>query len=211
MELADPQKVIQELQGMEVLAQADHEVIEGGTFSLEPEEWEEISRFVRDPQRQEQLMAWLPQSVENRIAHSAQRTRRILEAYETHIEPDWPTLIFATSVEHAQTLAALLNRQEITARAVSGTTEPATRRRVVEGFRDGEIRALVNYGVFREGFDAPKTRAIIVARPVGAGNSAVVVDLPRCGPILGSCVPNLVSIPGVTGSADCAVRPLEGS
>ena len=166
----DPQKVIQELQGMGVLAQADHEVIEGGTFSLEPEEWEEISRFVRGSQRQEQLMAWLPQSVENRIAHSAQRTRRILEAYETHVEPDWPTLIFATSVEHAQTLAALLNRQGIAARAVSGTTEPATRRRVVEGFRDGEIRALVNYGVFREGFDAPKTRAIIVARPVYSPN-----------------------------------------
>ena len=166
----DPQKVIQELQGMGVLAQADHEVIEGGTFSLELEEWEEISRFVRGPQRQEQLLAWLPQSVENRIAHSAQRTRRILEAYEEHVEPDWPTLIFATSVEHAQTLAALLNRQGIAARAVSGTTEPATRRRVVEGFRDGEIRALVNYGVFREGFDAPKTRAIIVARPVYSPN-----------------------------------------
>ena len=51
-------------------------------------------------------------------------------------------------------------------KALGGTTEPATRRRVVEGFRDGKIGVLVNYGVFREGFDAPKTRAIIVARPV---------------------------------------------
>ncbi len=166
----DPQKVIQELQGMGVLAQADHEVIEGGTFQLRPEEWEEISRFTRGSERQEHLLAWLPQSVEDRIAHSAQRTRRILEAYETYVDPDWPTLIFATSVEHAQTLAALLNRQGIAARAVSGTTEPATRRRVVEGFRNGEIKALVNYGVFREGFDAPKTRAIIVARPVYSPN-----------------------------------------
>ena len=32
------------------------------------------------------------------------------------------------------------------------------------------IKALVNYGVFREGFDAPKTRAIIVARPVYSPN-----------------------------------------
>ena len=31
---------------------------------------------------------------------------------------------------------------------------------------------------------------------VGAGNSAVGVDLPRCGPILSPRVPNLVSIPG---------------
>ena len=28
----------------------------------------------------------------------------------------------------------------------------------------------MNYGVFREGFDAPKTRAIIVARPVYSPN-----------------------------------------
>ena len=113
---------------------------------------------------------WLPQGVENRIAQSAERTRRIIEAYETHVEPNWPTLIFATSVEHAQTVAALLNRKGISSRAVSGSTEPATRRRVVEEFRRGEIRALVNYGVFREGFDAPKTRAIIVARPVYSPN-----------------------------------------
>ena len=45
---------------------------------------------------------------------------------------------------------------------------------------------------------------------VGAGNSAMVVDLPRCRPMLIRRVPNLVPIPGVTGSAHCALRPLEG-
>ena len=45
---------------------------------------------------------------------------------------------------------------------------------------------------------------------VGAGNSAVVVDLPRCGPMLSPRVPNLVPIVGITRSARCAVRPLEG-
>ena len=44
----------------------------------------------------------------------------------------------------------------------------------------------------------------------GAGNSAAVVDLPRCGLMLSPRVPNLVPIPGITGSAHCAVRPLEG-
>ena len=38
----------------------------------------------------------------------------------------------------------------------------------------------------------------------------MVVDLPRCGPMLSPRVPNLVPIPGITGSAHCAVRPLEG-
>ena len=54
--------------------------------------------------------------------------------------------------------------------AVSGTTETATRRRVVWEFRCGKLMALVNHGVFREGFDAPRTCAIIVARPVYSPN-----------------------------------------
>ena len=154
-----PEDVVRELQDMCVLAQADHETIEGGAYSLDVEErW-----YMRSS-------PWLPQSVENRIAEDHARTRRIVEAYEAHVNPDWPTLIFATSVEHAQTVAAFLYLRGVSSRAVSGNTETSTRRKVVEEFRSGEIKALVNYGVFREGFDAPKTRAIIVARPVYSPN-----------------------------------------
>ena len=159
----DPEAVIRELQGMGVLAQANHETVEGETFSLDGDELKQVldERLV---------LPWLPQSVEGRIARSVERTKRIIEAYEKHIQSDWPTLVFATSVEHAWTVAALLSRKGIQSRAVSGETEPAVRRRAVEAFRRGEIRALVNYGVFREGFDAPKTRAIVVARPVYSPN-----------------------------------------
>ena len=168
----DPQAVIEELQRTEVLARADHELIDGGTFKLSVEELNTMRRFARgrtDPVRS-LLRAWLPPSAEERIARDAERTRRIVDAYAAHIEPGWPTLVFATSVEHAKTVSALLNRKGITARAVSAETDHATRRRVVEQFRSGEINALVNYAVFREGFDAPRTRAIIVARPVYSPN-----------------------------------------
>ena len=155
----DPEAVIQELQSMSVLARADHSIIKGGDFPMSASE-----------QRQSQQTPWLPRSVENRIAGDAERTRRIIQAYHENIDPDWPTLVFATSVEHSQTVAALLTRIGIKARAVSADTETSIRRRVVEEFRSGEIKALVNYGIFREGFDAPKTRAIIVARPVYSPN-----------------------------------------
>ena len=155
----DLEDVIRELQDMSVLAQAYHETIDGGRFYLSDDEI-----------RQSKEAPWLPRSVEDRIARDTDRTQRIIEAYDKHMEMDWPTLIFATSVEHSQTVAALLTSKGIKARAVSGTTETSTRRRVVEEFRGGEVKALVNYGVFREGFDAPKTRAIIVARPVYSPN-----------------------------------------
>ena len=167
----EPEAVVRELQDMGVLAQADHETIEGETFPIEEILDRSLDREEVERKLKEWLaLPWLPQDVEERIGQSAERTKRIIETYESHIDPDWPTLIFATSVEHAQTVAALLNGRGIRARAVSGKTEAATRRRVVENFRSGEIKALVNYGVFREGFDVPKTRAIIVARPVYSPN-----------------------------------------
>ena len=154
-----PEDVIAELQNMRVLAEADHQTIEGGEFSMTPKEL-----------GQSRATPWLPRSVELRIASDAERTRRIIGAYHEHVGPDWPALVFATSVEHSQTVAALLTRDGIKARAVSANTETSVRRRIVEEFRAGEIDALVNYGIFREGFDAPKTRAIIVARPVYSPN-----------------------------------------
>ena len=159
----DPQAVIQELQDMRVLARADHATITGGDFSLTYQERQRQQRQGRD-------FPWLPASVEQRISNDTVRTQNIVKEYFNRIEPDWPTLIFATSVEHSKTLAALLTARGVKARAVSGETDAATRRRVVEEFRSGEVKALVNYGVFREGFDAPKTRAIIVARPVYSPN-----------------------------------------
>lgn len=167
----EPEDVIHELQNMNMLAQAEHQTVEGETFSLDALLDESV-----DKDKLQQILdkwlalPWLPESVEKRLAQSAERTKRIVEAYEKHVEPGWPTLIFATSVEHAQTVAALLNRRGIRSRPVSGETGTATRRRVVKEFRHGEIQALVNYGVFREGFDAPRTRAIVVARPVYSPN-----------------------------------------
>ena len=155
----DPENVIRELQEMRILARADHATIVGGQFSLS-----------QDELQQTKGVPWLPRSVEDRIAGDAERTKRIIGAYMDSVDPSWPTLIFATSVEHSQTIAALLTSRGVKARSVSGSTESSIRRRVVEEFRSGEIKALVNYGVFREGFDAPKTRAIIVARPVYSPN-----------------------------------------
>lgn len=161
----DPVEVVRELQDMRVLAQADHATIDGGTFSLNQAEMTELQSMPRP--------AWLPRSVEERIAGDTGRTLGIVKAYESYVgkeNPEWPTLVFATSVQHAQTVAALLNMKGVKARAISGDTDHAVRRSVVDDFRNGKVTVLVNYGVFREGFDAPKTRAIVVARPVYSPN-----------------------------------------
>ena len=160
----EPQEVIAQLQEMTVLAEVDHQTIKGERLTLSPAELRQI---------EERHLPWLPESVEQRIAESANRTQGIVDAYMSQvraIDAEAPTLIFATSVEHSKTVAAMLKLEGVEARAVSGETDSAVRRSVVEQFRSGEVTVLVNYGVFREGFDAPRTRAIIVARPVYSPN-----------------------------------------
>ena len=154
--------VTRQLQAMRVLAEADHQIIEGGHFSLRDDEL----RKMRD-----EKLPWLPRRLEIDIASDRERTGRIIAAYNTHIRGrNWPTLMFATSVDHAKTLAALLDMSGVKARSVDSATDTSIRTKVVEDFRNQRLDVLVNYGVFVEGFDAPKTRAIMVARPVYSPN-----------------------------------------
>lgn len=156
----DPESAVKFLQQKEVLAEADQETIEGVAFEMTPEEEREL----------EAQPSWLPEQLEKRIGRDSERTERIVDAFLSRRDTAGPTLIFATSVEHADTVSGILNLRGVRSRAVNGGTNRGTRRRIVEQFRAGEIDVLVNYGVFREGFDAPKTRTIIVARPVYSPN-----------------------------------------
>ncbi|MET9821676.1 DEAD/DEAH box helicase family protein [Streptomyces sp. NPDC006349] len=147
-----------ELQRLGMLAQVEHRLLQGGTITLTSEEKE----------RAEQLSI-LSRAAEQRLADDHDRNTRII-AEIADMPKDWPVLVFATSVDHAKYLAARLRDLRITASAVDSTTSPSDRRRRVDDFRAGRIRVLTNYGVLTQGFDAPSTRAVVVARPVYSPN-----------------------------------------
>lgn len=146
------------LQKLGVLAQVRHEELPGALLDLNSREREELERMRR-----------LPSSAEERLGHDSSRNRILIEKI-LELPADWPILLFATSVNHAQTMAALLARKGISAAAVSGDTDLGQRRHAIEQFRTGKIRVLANYNVLSQGFDAPATRAVIVARPTYSPN-----------------------------------------
>jgi superfamily II DNA or RNA helicase len=75
-------------------------------------------------------------------------------------------IIFASGQEHAKKLTAALNSYPgVYAACVLDDTLPADRERIVDEFRRGTIRILVNCMVFAEGFDAPATSVIGNCRP----------------------------------------------
>ncbi len=181
----DAEQVISELQGRGVLAYADHEFLVGATVELSEADLEGPKRFIReehdaagrtgpidwdDPDTLVRLRVHSEGELARRAAADQGRSLRIIERC-AELAEERQIVVFATTVEHAQTVAAALELRGITARSVSGDTRPADRKRAVEGFRRGDVRALVNYNVFTEGFDAPKTEAIVVARPVSRPNA----------------------------------------
>ena len=151
----EPERALQE---MGVLSHVDHELLPGDEVTLTAEELDHLRRL-----RQ------LPPGVEVRLGASVSRNVKLLESIK-RLPRDWPVLFFATSVGHAQTMAALLTLEGISAAAVSANTSPASRRFYIERFRSGEIQVLTNYGVLTQGFDAPSTRAVYIARPTYSPN-----------------------------------------
>jgi superfamily II DNA or RNA helicase len=91
------------------------------------------------------------------------RNSLIVSGYKQHIDGK-SAIIFCASVEHAHNLQNAFILSGVSAVAIDGTTDKEIRRSVVEQFKRGEIKILCNYGVFTEGFDAPRCDAIIMAR-----------------------------------------------
>lgn len=69
-------------------------------------------------------------------------------------------VVFCVDIEHAQRMAACLNASGISAQAVSGTD-----RAGLERYKKGEIRFLCACDLINEGWDAPQTSILIMARP----------------------------------------------
>jgi superfamily II DNA or RNA helicase len=155
----DQNEAIRQLQEIGVLARVEHQELTGAEIRLTADELKRAEKFG----------GVLPKGAEQRLADDHERNNRIIEEIG-EMPSDWPVLVFATSVAHAKFLAAKLNDRRITAAAIDSATPMAERRKRIEDFRRGQIRVLTNYGVLTQGFDAPATRAVVVARPTFSPN-----------------------------------------
>ena len=80
-----------------------------------------------------------------------------------------PTIVFAASVAHAHSLTRVMNQQvgrADFAAALDGGTGFELRAPVLQRFRSGAIKVLVNCSLFTEGFDVPDIALVAIARPV---------------------------------------------
>jgi len=76
------------------------------------------------------------------------------------------TLVFASSVDHAERMCELFNRHRSNMAAwVCGKTPKDDRRKILADFATGKVQVVCNCGVLTEGFDNPGVEVVIMARP----------------------------------------------
>lgn len=111
------------------------------------------------------------------------------------------TLIFATTVKHAQDIA-----KEIPG-AVAVTADTKNRSELIKKFTNREIPCLVNCMIFTEGTDMPLVETVMIARPTS--NSALYTQMVGRGLRLypGKAKLRLIDLVGTTGRANLCTAP----
>ncbi|WP_431772211.1 DEAD/DEAH box helicase [Streptomyces cucumeris] len=88
----------------------------------------------------------------------------IAKAYDQHA-PDRPGVVFTPTVATAQQAAEALRAAGISAAPVWGEMSRDDRRATLARYEAGDVQVLTNCMVLTEGFDAPHTSCIVIARP----------------------------------------------
>lgn len=110
----------------------------------------------------------LPTSVLLRLSKNTNRNKLIITNLVDQVKQGNPTIVFACSVEHSKIIAALAALQGVKTCAITSDMTATSRARCIEGFRNGQYQAIVNYGILSTGFDAPNTGAVMIARPTAS-------------------------------------------
>ena len=74
-------------------------------------------------------------------------------------------IVYAISIDHARRMADYYSQMGVKAAAIDSKTPLEERKRLVDEFKRGELKVLVNVDVFSEGFDCPDVEFVQMARP----------------------------------------------
>ena len=74
-------------------------------------------------------------------------------------------IVYAVSIAHARRIAACYSAHGLEAVAIDSRTPASERKELVDDFRWGKVKVLVNVDIFSEGFDCPDVEFVQLARP----------------------------------------------
>jgi DNA repair protein RadD len=108
----------------------------------------------------------IPERVITALAEDKTRNLLILNKVMAEADGGGRIIVFACSVQHAKTIASILELKGYRAASVTSETPSEKRQQYIASFRHGEeLQILTNFGVLTTGFDAPKANVAVVTRP----------------------------------------------
>ena len=153
---------VEALISQKYLARVEKEQIKIPDSGLSRREIEQINRGLENELD-------LPVGALRAIGLSAARNLKIVECVEKLVldEDHQRSIVFAPSVESSNLIASLLSARGIVAESITSKTDAKKRKEKLNKFCSGssEPMVLCNFGVLTTGFDAPKTSAVVIARP----------------------------------------------
>lgn len=99
-----------------------------------------------------------------RLGKNAHRNGLIVEQYIKHQEKYGPTIVFAADTLHAQTLAGEFQKRGVVRTDYVDYSRKGASE-IIDKYSRGDLDVIVNVQMLTEGFDAPRTRTVFIARP----------------------------------------------
>ena len=78
---------------------------------------------------------------------------------------DRKTVVFCSTIAHAQDLLDMFIEHDVNAEMVIGDTPREERRQILHDLEFGDVQVVVNVAVLTEGFDAPPVSCVVLTRP----------------------------------------------
>ena len=176
----DDRTAIAYLQELGVLSKLEHRLLDYGQNI----QGQCNASFERDCYSKETL---------KKLAADPERNNLIIGNITDLISDKKKVLVFACSVEHAETLAMILKVNGVKSGLILGNNKD-TRDKLIESFRyNNDLNVLINYEVLTAGFDAPELDAVIIARPTSSlVTYSQMLGRAMRGPLNGGNASNLV-------------------
>ena len=108
----------------------------------------------------------IPKQVLEVLSDDAKRNISIIHEAIRLAKTHKKIILFASSIEHARTISVILTAKNHNSYYITNETPRTMRSTILKDYKDTEKpMILCNYGILTTGFDAPKTSAIVIARP----------------------------------------------
>jgi DNA repair protein RadD len=102
------------------------------------------------------------------LAENPTRNEQIIKQIERAIQEDQSTIVFACTKDHVLALTALCRARGIKSGFIIGEVPQSDRIKLLNSFRAGDLRVLINHEILSTGVDLPNVDKLIITRPVGS-------------------------------------------